>query len=154
MSNIQEVVDAWSDYVRDMPDWHKLVESIGPKDTSCGAVYEPESPLIDRSETFAIADMRDIKVASSHYHANGETEIYFIIKGSGITVVGGEEIYIKKGSVVVTPSNTAHFTIPERDLVMVVINTPSFNLENNIEVHESDETVKFDLDQYKRLTDE
>lgn len=148
---MDEIVQAWKKYVDDLDDWESVVKGVEPKQTACGPVYEPPSPLPERTETFAVSDMRQVKVATPHYHKNGETEIYFIIQGSGLTVVGGEEIQIKKGSVVVTPPNTAHFTIPEEDLVMVVINMPSFNAANIVEPDETDPAVKFDKVQYERL---
>lgn len=151
MSHIDEIVKVWKEYVDSIEDWQPLVDGVEPKQTSCGPVYEPQSPLTDRPETFAISDMRNIEVATPHYHANGETEIYFVIQGSGLTVVGGEEKRIQKGSVVITPPNTTHFTIPEKDLVMVVINSPSFNPANNIDIQETDSALKFDKEQYQRL---
>jgi len=68
-----------------MGDWQEVVEGITPKDTYCSPVYEPKSPLDRPNESFAIADMREIKVAEPHYHTNGETETYFILSGSGLT---------------------------------------------------------------------
>lgn len=151
MSLKDKIIKAWSTYIDSMPDWQNLVEEIEPKETECGPVYEPDSPLPERTETFAVSDMRDIKVAYPHYHKNGETEIYFVISGSGLIVVGGEEIKIQKGSVIVTPPNTTHFTIPKKDLVIIVINTPSFSAENIVNVKETDESVGFDKIQYERL---
>ena len=148
---MDEIVEAWKQYSSGLNDWQSIVKGTGPKQTQCGPVYEPPSPLPGRTETFAISDMRDVKVAYPHYHKNDETEIYFVIQGSGLTVVGGEEIHIKKGSVVVTPPNTTHFTFPDEDLVMVVINTPNFNAANIVEPQETDPTVKFDKVQYERL---
>jgi mannose-6-phosphate isomerase-like protein (cupin superfamily) len=148
---MDEIVEAWKKYTNDLVDWQSVASEVEPKQTQCGPVYEPPSPLPERTETFAISDMRDVKVAYPHYHKNGETEIYFVIQGSGLTVVGGEEVHIKKGSIVVTPPNTTHFTIPEKDLVMVVINSPSFNAANIVEPSESDPTVKFDTTQYEKL---
>jgi len=148
---MDEPIHAWKEYLNGLEDWQTVVEGVTPKQTQCGPVYEPLSPLPERSETFAISDMRDVKVALPHYHKNGETEIYFVIQGSGLTVVGGEEIQLEKGSVVVTPPNTTHFTIPKSDLVMMVINTPNFNAENIVEPTESDSTVKFDKEQYDSL---
>ncbi len=148
---MDEIVKAWKNYVSNLDRWESIVKDVEPKQTACGPVYEPPSPLPDRIETFAISDMRDVKVAYPHYHKNGETEIYFVIQGSGLTVVGGEEIPVKKGSVVITPPDTTHFTIPEKDLVMVVINTPSFNASNIVEPHKTDPKVKFDKYQYDRL---
>ncbi|OGL31046.1 hypothetical protein A3D14_02175 [Candidatus Saccharibacteria bacterium RIFCSPHIGHO2_02_FULL_47_12] len=148
---MDELIKAWQNYVDNLDDWQAVVKGVVPKQTQCGPVYEPPSPLPERTETFAVSDMRDVQVAYPHYHKNGETEIYFIIQGSGLTVVGGEEIPIQKGSTVVTPPDTTHFTIPEEDLVMVVINTPSFNAANIVEPHGTDPKVKFDKAQYERL---
>ncbi len=148
---MDEIVNAWKKYADSLDDWQSVVDGVEPKQTACGPVYEPPSPLKERSETFAISDMRGVRVAYPHYHKNGETEIYYVIQGSGLTVVGGEEIPVKKGSVVVTPPNTTHFTIPEHDLVMVVINSPSFNASNIVEPTETDPTVKFDKTQYDKL---
>jgi len=151
MANIEEIVRIWQNYAESVGDWTMLIKGIEPKDTICGPVYEPPSPLPNRSETFAIGDMRAVKLAHPHYHKNGETEIYFVLQGSGLTVVGGEEIALQKGSVVITPPNTAHFTIPQKDLVLMIINTPSFNPDNNIEITETNPAVKFDKAQLGKL---
>ena len=148
---MDEIIAAWKQYVDNLADWESVIKGTIPKQTQCGPVYEPPSPLPERSETFAISDMRNVKVAYPHYHKNGETEIYFVISGTGLTVVGGQEIQIKRGSVVVTPPNTTHFTFPHNDLVMVVINTPNFNAANIVEPIDSDSAVKFDKAQYNRL---
>lgn len=63
----------------------------------------------------------------------------------------GEELEIKTGDVIVTPPNTAHFTIPTEDLVLIVINTPPFDPSNNIHVESTKPEVKYDHEQYKRL---
>ncbi len=149
---MDEIIKAWEEYANNLEDWQSVVKGTDPKQTECGPVYEPPSPLPERTETFAISDMRGVKIAYPHYHKNGETEIYFVIQGSGLTVVGGEEIRLTKGAVVVTPPNTTHFTIPEKDLVMIVINTPEFNAGNIVEPTETDPSVKFDKAQYEKLT--
>ena len=147
----KELVAAWQQYAATMGDWRKLVDGVTPKETYCGPVYEPTSPLNRPNESFAIADMRGVKVAEPHYHAGGEIETYFIISGSGLTVVGGEELQVKAGDVIVTPPETAHFTLPKENLVMVVINTPPFDPDNNIRVDESKPDVKYDHKQFKKL---
>lgn len=149
---MDEIVQAWKAYTDKLTNWESLIEDVTPKQTHCGPVYEPPSPLPHRTETFAISDIRGVKVAEPHYHINGETEIYFVLQGSGLTVVGGKEIEVNKGSVVITPPNTAHFTIPKNDLVLVVINTPNFKAENVKDIHESDPNLGFDKGQYDRLT--
>jgi mannose-6-phosphate isomerase-like protein (cupin superfamily) len=122
--NVEGLISAWQTYIATMDDWQRLVKDTIPKQTYCGPIYEPASPLNRSNESFAVSDMRQIKVAKPHYHAGDETEVYFVISGSGLTVVGGEELLIKAGDVIVTPPETAHFTIPKENLVMIVINTP------------------------------
>lgn len=151
-NRIQDIVDTWQQYVSAIIDWEKIVAGINPKQTPCGPVYELPASPINRTETFAIADMRSLKVAMPHYHANGETEIYIVIQGEGLTVVGGEEHKLRAGTVVVTPTNTAHYTIPGPDLVMAVINAPHFSQDNVVDVETSDPDVGFGKAQFERLT--
>jgi mannose-6-phosphate isomerase-like protein (cupin superfamily) len=150
---IEALVTAWQAYADQLTDWHKAVEGVTPKQTPFGPIYEPASPLaLDRpNESFAIADMRQIKLVAPHYHTNGEIEIYFILSGTGLTVVGGKEILLAKGVVIVTPPETTHFTIPENDLVIMAINTPPFRPENCVMLDASDPRVRFDEEQLKRL---
>lgn len=149
---IEALIEAWQQYRATMGDWQNVVAGVTPKQTYCGPVYEPRSPLDRPNESFAIADMRDIRVAEPHYHTGGETETYFVISGSGLTVVGGKELKIQAGDIIVTPPETAHFTIPHENLVLLVINTPPFNPANNIHVDATKSEVAYDHEQYKRLT--
>jgi mannose-6-phosphate isomerase-like protein (cupin superfamily) len=148
---VEELISAWQQYTAGMGDWQDVTKGVTPKQTDCGPVYEPTSPLDRSNESFAVSDMREVRVAEPHYHT-GETEVYFVLSGSGITVVGGEELSIRAGDVIVTPPETAHFTIPKENLAMVVINTPPFNPENNIHVDETKSDVKYDHEQFKKLT--
>lgn len=149
---IEELIAAWQQYIASMSDWQQVVEGIEPKQTYCGPVYEPVSPLARPNESFAIADMRNIKVAEPHYHTGGEIEVYFVLSGTGLVVVGGEELRVQASDVIVTPPQTAHFTIPKENLVLVAINTPPFNPQNSIHIDESDPAVGFDKAQLERLT--
>lgn len=149
---IEELITAWKTYISTVGDWQGVVKDTAPKQTFCGPIYEPKSPLNRPNESFAISDMRQVKVAEPHYHTGGETEIYFVLSGNGLTVVGGEELQVKQGDVIVTPPETAHFTIPEEGLVMIVINTPPFNPENNIGIDTTKPELGYDHDQYKKLT--
>ncbi len=88
-AKIAELIEAWQRYIATMGDWQKVVEDTTPKQTYCGPIYEPASPLDRPNESFAISDMRRVKIAEPHYHAGGETEVYFVLSGSGLTVVGG-----------------------------------------------------------------
>lgn len=152
---MDSVVAAWKPFIDGIDDWTALVEGLEPKATGCGPVYEPANPIPGRgNESFAIADMRNVRVAEPHYHPNGETEIYMVLSGLGKIVVGGKQSEIEKGSVVITPPDTTHFTVPVRDLVLAVINTPSFDPANYKPITESDEQVGFDKVQFKTLVKE
>jgi len=133
-------------------DWRQLVGNTPPKATNCGPVYELETQSGCSSFGFAIADMRGIGVASPHYHTNGETEIYFVLEGSGHVVLRGKERIVKKGDVVVIPPDTAHYVFSIKGLVLAVVNQPPFNPKNCIDLTESDPEVKFDLEQFQLLT--
>lgn len=149
---MEEVVAAWKPYLDAVEDWHQVVEGVEPKPTGCGPVYELPNPVNRPNESFAIADMRELEVTEPHYHANGETEIYVVLQGLGTIVVGMKEQRIEKGSVIVTPPDTTHFTIPDSDLVLAVINTPPFKPENYVVVSETDHKVGFDQEQFARLS--
>lgn len=152
--NIDEVVDVWGAYVDSIQDWQSLVSGIAPKSTPCGPVYDIPitAEMSNRvNESFAISDMRNVSVAEPHYHTNGETEIYIVITGTGTTYVGGEPQELKPGVAVVTFPEIAHFTIPEKDLVLAVVNTPPFNPHNVVDITESDARVGFDKEQFESL---
>lgn len=105
-----EALTTWRAYAEQLTDWQELVKNVVPKQTPYGQIYEPANPLGRPNESFAIADMRQIKLAE-----------------------------------------TAHFTIPKENLVMIVINTPPFTPENCINLNISDPRVGFDEEQLKRL---
>ena len=151
---ISEIVRIYKPFVDGITNWQLFVKNIEPKQTGCEPVYEVDNPLQRITESVALADMRDIRWAQPHYHANGEVEIYFIVHGMGRVVVGNEIIPVKAGSVVVTPSETAHYALPDvsNGLVLIVVNTPPFNLSNNIDVSETDTNVQYDHALFTRLT--
>src|SRR5690242_15789601 len=104
MSNIEEVVKVWKEYVDSIEDWQELVKNVVPRQSVVGPVYEGLDPMPDRpNESFAIVDMRGGNPSRPHYHINDATEIYMVIQGEGMAVSGGKEEKITKGSVVVTP---------------------------------------------------
>lgn len=144
--DIHNVVRAWRDYFADA-DWEKLIVQSTPRDTGCGLIYELENPIDRPNESVAICDTRQLEKFEPHYHVN-ETEIYIVLQGSGVQVVASEVTNITPGCVVIIPPETAHFTVPGRDLVMAVINTPPFDHENTRGLTQSDSNVKFDQDQY------
>ena len=150
--NYDNLVAVWQEYLSNVFEWESLVEGVKPKQTNCGPIYELDNPIDRPQESFAISDMRAVAVAEPHYHTGGESEIYFVLTGTGTVVVAGEEHNVRAGSVVVTQPEQAHFTIPERDLVMAVVNTPPFAAERVVDLHDSLKRVGFDLEQYDRLT--
>lgn len=155
MTDISEVLAVWQPYVEAIDDWQKRIVGLEPKTTGCGPVYELGNPLPDRApEEFAIADMRDILLAEPHYHPNGETEIYIVLSGHGNLIVGGKENHVQKGSVVVIPPDTAHFTIPKENLVLGVINIPSFNSANYVPITESSPDLGFDKQSLTTMLEE
>lgn len=152
MADVDLVVEAWEPYIQSIDNWETLVKGVTPKDTTCGPAYELPNPIDRPNESFAIADMRDIAFAEPHYHINDETEIHFVLEGLGFTVVGGKERYVKKGDVIVTPPDTSHFTVPDKNLVIAVVNTPPFNHLNVVVNKHTDPRVGFDQEQFERFT--
>ncbi len=135
-------------------DWQARVKNVTPKATGCGPVYELGNPLGRTTESLAIADMRGIAHAQPHYHTGGETEIYIVIAGSGRAVVGSVVSQLQKGSVLVTPPDTAHYALPDpaEGLVLAVVNTPPFKLENNIDITANDPAHHYNHEQFLALT--
>lgn len=144
-----DLISAWQRYLNGVQNWENLIKDIKPKPSGCGLIYELANPLNRLNESFAIADMRNIQFAEPHYHP--EIEIYFVLQGFGLIVIGGKEEFIQKDSVIVLPSNIAHFTIPKKDLVIAVVNTPPFRAENYIALKEENSKVKFDKAQFDVL---
>lgn len=149
MSEIDETLAAWIPYIEGIHNWQELVKGLEPKETGCGPVYELGNTLPERApEEFAIADMRNILFAEPHYHPNDETEICVVISGLGKVNM------VKKGSIVVTPPNTTHFTVPTGNLVLGVINVPYFNQANYVTITESDPALGFDVQQFTTMVGE
>ena len=147
----KEAAGVWKDYTDTIKDWRELIVDIEPKLGGCGKVYEIPNPINRPNESFAIADMSELDVAEPHYHPDGVTEIYIILEGLGLTVIGNEERAVNVGDVVVTPPNTAHFTIPNGNLVLAVINTPPFQEGDYISLTDTNQAVLFDREQFERL---
>lgn len=127
-ARINKIIVTWKDYLKDVEQWQDLVIGVTPNRSGCGDIYEIKNPIERPDESFAIADMRGLSFAEPHYHV--ETEIYFVLQGKGLVVVGGEELRVQTDSVIVIPPNVAHFTIPDDDLVLAVVNTPPFAAEH------------------------
>jgi len=146
---MREVVEVWQEYLGTAQNWQTLVENIEPKVGSCGLVYEVPNPIERPGESFAIADMRELELSEPHKHINGETEIYIVIQGVGKIAVGGDIHDLKPGVFIVTPPDTVHITLPSKDLVLAVVNTPPFELDNYVVADLSEEAVASALDKLK-----
>jgi len=149
--NVESIVTRWQTYARDIPNWQSLVEGITPRKTGCGLVYELANPFAGCGESFAIVDMRNIKISEPHYHGEPEVEIYIALQGAGLVVVGGKEHKLSQRSPVIIPPNKAHFVIPD-DLVIAVINVPCFKPGNYMVLTKSNASVGFDYDQFLKLS--
>lgn len=141
MADIKEVESAWASYISSIEDWEKLVEGIEPKVGGCGLVYEVPNPIDRPGEGFAIADMRELGISEPHKHINGEVEIYFVLQGVGKIAVGSEVRPLNPGDMVTTPSGIFHITAPNKDLVLAVVNTPPFNIDNYVVMDENEPLV-------------
>jgi len=144
--NTAELIKVWKEYLQ-TADWEQLIAGVEPTQTGCGPIYELANRIDRPSESSAIADMRGLKITEPHYHPN-ETEIYFVLQGSGKVITGGEVQTLNPGDAVATPPDTAHFTVPTYNLVLAVVNTPPFKPENYIALKKSNPKVKFDQAQY------
>lgn len=146
----QEFIAFWQRHISSI-DYHALIKNTVPRISGCGLIYELKHSFNDTNVSLAITDMRFVHYAEPHYHPI-ETEIYIVLRGSGLIVVGNKEHIAQKDSVVVIPPDTAHFTIPETNLMLAVVNIPAFNPENYIPLLQNNSEVNFDLDQFMRLT--
>ena len=142
---MNEIIDVWRAYLKDI-NWQDLIRDVKPRETGCGLVYELGHPIDRANEDFAIVDMRNLKWSEPHYHS--ETEIYFIMQGSGLVVIGDQEKLVKQNDIVVVPSNIAHFVIPEKDLVLGVVCHPPFDPAHYIALTQENKSVQFDKNQF------
>jgi mannose-6-phosphate isomerase-like protein (cupin superfamily) len=148
--NIALTIHAWQEFLT-TTNWQDLILNIVPKETGCGLIYElADHPCQVAHESFAIADMRNIRYSEPHYHPH-EIEIYFVLQGNALIVIADEEIYATKGDVIVTEPNKAHYVIPDKDFVIAVINMPDFNPANYIPLVDTNKMVGFDLKVFTKL---
>lgn len=151
VSSTQETIIAWQNFIYSKKDWQDIVVGTIPKHIGCGVIYELPNFLHRADESFAIADMRQIAFSEPHYHPRGHVEIYFVIQGNALVVVGGKEHYVSAGDVIIIPSEYAHFVIPDNQFVIGVVNTPPFKSENYRVITETNPAFGFDLEQFRRL---
>ena len=154
--DIDDLVADWREYCDRLGDWQQLVKGVSPKQTGCGVIYELPNPLKNRPhESFAICDMRGLRVTDPHYHPGDDWEFYFVLSGTADVYVGDSVQQVRKGDAVIIPPDTAHYTLPDTDFVIAAVNNPPFRPESYITLGAADESrleVDFDLDKFKRLT--
>ena len=96
---------------------------------SCGKIQE----MFD-SDKLSIAYVDVTKDFVPHMHKEME-EIYYILEGSGILIVGDERFVIEKDDIVPIPKGKFHsieLTTPE-PLRLLAITTPKYNSNDVIE---------------------
>lgn len=149
MIDLKNIILAWQLFFN-TNNWQALIINKTAKNGGCGLVYELGNPLDRSDEDCAIADMRNIKYIEPHYHP--EIEIYYVLQGTGILVIGEVENKMKSDDIFTIPSNTAHFIADADDLIIGIVNTPPFNPHTYVPLHQSNEDVNFCLEQFTRLT--
>jgi len=143
---IDKIIQKWQQYLHAIEDWKKLITNTVAKECGCGLVYELPHIATCSDESFAIADMSNLRISEPHYHP--ELEIYFILQGTGLVVVGNTEYSVQKKSIVVIDPNIAHYTVPEKNLVMAVVNMPPFNPQNYMPLMDDNAQVQFSKKQF------
>lgn len=149
--DVKDIVTAWQAFIASK-NWPELIKNIPPLTTGCGIVYELPNFLNRPNEDFAIVDMRTIPYAEPHYHPTGNIEIYFVLSGTALVVVGEKKQSVQSGDIIIIEPDTAHFTIPDNQYVIAVVNTPPYKPENYISLKESNPLVKFNQEQFNKLT--
>ena len=150
-SDIDQLVAAWKDHLKNV-DWQQLTMGMTPKETGCGLLYELHDGLDRPNEELAIADMRHLQYSEPHYHPDGVTEVYFMLQGHALVVVGGREHQAGPGDHVVMQPGMTHYAVPDEDCVLGVVNTPPFQEEQYIVVTEDDPAHGFNKAQFDKLT--
>jgi mannose-6-phosphate isomerase-like protein (cupin superfamily) len=124
-SHIQEVVTVWQHFI-EHNDWRTLVKTVVPKVTNNGAIYELPNYLNRPNESFAIADMRGLSISEPHYHPAPCIEIYVVLQGTATIFLGDKQHLVVTGDVVVIPSGVTHYTVPDDQFIMAIVNTPPY----------------------------
>ncbi len=147
--SLPDIHSVWKSWLESSPDWQAMITGGEPKKSGCGDIYEIECPLDRPHESLAIADMRNLPYAEPHYHNGNETEIYLILQGAGLVVIAGEEHHVSAGDYVIIRPEQAHYTFPDQDLVMAVLNSPPFDPEKYICLTDDDSAVGFNKAQFE-----
>ena len=144
---LQELITAWQTFYKEN-DYRSLMAQSAGFTEGCGIIHDLKDASIFRNrqhETGCIADMTKVIGATEpHFHLN-ETEVYFILQGTGSVVVGNQEYPIKTGDVVSIPKLTGHYTVPTKDLVLGVVNIPFFDPADFFDLIQADEVTRKDV---------
>lgn len=159
VAQLQELMDSWQTFYKNN-DYRDLMTRVKPLVDGCGIIYELKNEPISSTrlhETICIVDMTKVVGATEpHFHRKG-IEIYLILQGTGIVVVGDQEYSVKPGDSVYIPTLLGHYTVPTKDLVLAVVNIPCFDRDDFFDLNVADDTVrtmvKYDHAHYLRLKD-
>lgn len=92
----------WDDPVRGSVSWHTLFSSdLTPTDSLCGGVAE-------------VAPGGGGRVC----HRHAEPEIYYILEGTGILTIEGQESTVSKGAAIFIPGNALHALRNESEAIV------------------------------------
>jgi mannose-6-phosphate isomerase-like protein (cupin superfamily) len=143
-NKLQKLITDWQTFYKDN-DYRTLMANIKPFVDGCGSIHDLKDASIFRTrqhETGCIVDMTKVIGATEpHFHRKA-TEVYFILQGTGIVVVGDHEYQIKPGDSVYVPKFLGHYTVPTNDLVLGVVNIPYFDKEDLIDLRIADDTLR------------
>jgi CubicO group peptidase (beta-lactamase class C family)/mannose-6-phosphate isomerase-like protein (cupin superfamily) len=148
---IQNIIDAWQEFLQNN-DWHSLTKNCAPIKNANGLVYELPNYLNRVDESIAIVDMHNLTYAEPHYHP--DLEIYFVLEGEAVVVLGNKPQTVQTGDIIVIPPYKAHYSIPIKNFVLACVNKPPFKLESYIPLISSAPEVEFDYDYFNHLVHE
>src|SRR5260221_11704322 len=94
--DVNELTSEWQKFLDDK-NWEELIKNADPKQSGCGIIYELGNPLNRKDEDFAIADMRQLPFTEPHYHLDNDYEIFFVLQGKALYVVGYKELPVQTG---------------------------------------------------------
>ena len=99
------------------------LRDVKPIEDPCGLLRE-----LYNSENISVAHNTVLGEAEEHMHRRTE-EIYYIVKGKGQVVIGGETIDIEEGDLIPIPKNTWHYLrkIDGKDLEVLVVTHPKYD---------------------------
>ena len=157
VAELQELASAWQEFYRNN-DYRDLMAHSKPFVEGCGIIHELKDISIFRTrqhETACIVDMTKIVGATEPHFHRKEIEVYFILQGTGIVVVGKQEYLVKPGDIVYIPQYLGHFTAPTKDLILGVVNIPYFDKDDLFDLTAADEATRkavcYDHAQYLRF---